>query len=108
MTSESVTLRPAVATIDEGVLFARYLNVAADGAFRALLGRDFDRVIGEAYLSPGHDLSYENAVFAERSGRIAGMASGYTSQQHEQSSDGPLRRACRHRVNTDPLSPPEF
>jgi ribosomal protein S18 acetylase RimI-like enzyme len=98
MTSESVVLRPAVATIDEGLLFARYLNVAADGAFRALLGRVYDRVIGEAYLSPGHDLSYETVVFAERSGRIAGMAAGYTSQQHEQSSDEPLRRAAGFRM----------
>jgi ribosomal protein S18 acetylase RimI-like enzyme len=79
-------------------LFARYLNVAADGAFRALLGRGYDRVIGEAYLSPGHDLSYEAAAFAERSGQIAGMASGYTSQQHEQSSDEPLRRAAGFRM----------
>jgi ribosomal protein S18 acetylase RimI-like enzyme len=98
MAPESVTLRPAVATLDEGLLFARYLNVAADGAFRALLGRDYDRVIGKAYLSPGHDLSFETAVFAELSGRTAGMASGYTSQQHEQSSDEPLRRAAGYRM----------
>ena len=98
MASESVTVRPAVATIDEGLLFARYLNAAADGAFRALLGRDYDRVIGEAYLSPGHDLSYANAVFAEQSGRVAGMASGYTSQDHAQSSDDPLRRAAGFRM----------
>lgn len=98
MASESVTLRPAVAAIDEGLLFARYLNVAADGAFRALLGRDYGRVIGEAYLSPGHDLSYETVVFADRSGRIAGMASGYTSQQHEQSTDEPLREAAGFRM----------
>ena len=98
MASNSVTLRPAVATVDVGLVFARYLNLAADGAFRALLGRGYDRVIGEAYLSPGHDLSYETAVFAERSGRIAGMAWGYTSQQHEQSSDEPLRRAAGFRM----------
>mgnify|MGYP001814696991 CR=1 FL=1 len=98
MTSEPVTLRPAVATIDEGLLYARYLNVSADGAFRALLGRQYDRVIAEAYLSPGHDLSYETAVFAERSGRIAGVASGYTSHQHEQASDEPLRRAAGFRM----------
>ncbi len=96
--SESITLRPAVASIDEGVLFARYLNVAADGAFRALLGKDYDQVIGEAYLSPGHDLSYETVVFADQSGRVAGMASGYTSKQHEQSSDEPLHRATGFRT----------
>jgi ribosomal protein S18 acetylase RimI-like enzyme len=98
MTSDSVTVRPAVPTIEEGLLFARYLNMAADGAFRALLGRGYDRVIGEAYLSPDHDLSYETAAFVERSGRIAGMTSGYTSQQHEQSSDEPLRRAAGLRM----------
>ncbi len=95
MTADPPTIRPAAPTIDEGQVFARYLNVAADGYFRALLGRNYDRVIGDAYLSPGHDLSYETAVFAERSGRIVGMASGYTSQQHEQSSDVPLRQAAR-------------
>lgn len=98
MTSDLPTIRPAAPTVDEGQLFARYLNVAADGAFRALLGRDYDRVIGDAYLSPDHDLSYETAVFAERSGRIVGMASGYTSQQHEQSLHEPLRRAAGFRM----------
>lgn len=98
MAPEALTIRPATATLNEGVLFARFLNVAADEAFRGLLGKDYDRVIGEAYLSPGHDLSYENVVFAELSGRIAGMASGYTSQQHEQSSDEPLRRAAGMRM----------
>ena len=98
MASDSVTLRPAAADLSEGVLFARYLNVAADGAFRALLGRDYANVIGEAYLSQGHDLTYETVVFAEQSGWIAGMASGFTSQQHAQSSDEPLRRAAGLRM----------
>lgn len=96
--SDSATVRPARPTIEEGLLYARYLNEAAEGAFRVLLGKVYDQVIAEAYLSPGHDLSYDTAVFAERSGRIAGMASGYTSQQHEQSSDEPLRRAAGFRM----------
>lgn len=98
VTSGSTTLRPADSSIDEGLLFARYLDVAADGAFRALLGREYDRVIGEAFLSPGHDLSYDTAMFAEMSGRVAGMVSGYTSQQHAQSSDQPLRSAAGFRM----------
>ncbi len=98
MTSGSVTVRPAAPSIDEGQSFARYLNVAADGAFRALLGKDYDRVIGEAYLSPGHDLSWETVVFAEESGQITGMASGYTSRQHQESSDEPLNRAAGYRM----------
>jgi ribosomal protein S18 acetylase RimI-like enzyme len=96
--SEPVVVRPALATLEEGMLFARYLNVAADGAFRVLLGRSYDRVIGQAYMSPGHDLSYEGVVFAEQSGRIVGMAAGYTSQQHAQASDEPLRRAAGFRM----------
>ena len=98
MISGSVTIRPAAPAIDDGLLFAGYLNMAADGAFRALLGKGYDRVIGESYLSPGHDLSYEAVVFAERSGQIAGMASGYTSHQHAESSDEPLRRAAGFRM----------
>ena len=59
MAPESVDLRPARPTIDEGLHFARLLDVAADGIFRFLLGRSYDRIIGEAYLAPAHDLSYE-------------------------------------------------
>jgi len=98
MAPNAVSIRSALPTIDEGQMFARYLNVAADGAFRALLGKSYYRVIGEAYLSPGHDLSYENVVFAERPDRVAGMVSGYTSQQHAQSSDQPLSRAAGFRM----------
>lgn len=98
MASASVTVRSAGATIDDGLLFARYLNVAADGAFRALLGKDYRQVIGQAYLSPGHDLSHENAAFAELSGNVIGMASGYTSSQHQQSTDEPLRQAAGFRM----------
>lgn len=98
MKSGSVPIRPAVPTLEEGQQYARYLNMAADGAFRALLGRNFDTVIAEAYSTPGHDMSYETVVFAERSSQIVGMASGYTSQQHERSTDEPLRRAAGHRM----------
>ncbi len=97
-TSGLVTIRPAVADLDEGMAYARYLNVAAGGAFRGLLGRSYDQVIGQAYLSPGHDLSYETAAFAEHSGEIAGMAAGFTSHHHEHSSDEPLRRAAGLRM----------
>jgi ribosomal protein S18 acetylase RimI-like enzyme len=98
MTCGSITVRPADPSIEEGLLFARYLDLAADGAFGALLGKEYDRVIGEAFLSPGHDLSYETVMFAEKSGRVAGMVSGYTSDQHAQSSDEPLHRAAGIRM----------
>jgi hypothetical protein len=58
--SDKTTIRRALPIFDEGLLFARYLKVAADGAFRVMLGSGHDRVIGEAYVSPGHDMSFEN------------------------------------------------
>lgn len=94
MVPESVYLRPARPTIDEGRRFARFLDVAADGVFRFLLGRSYDRIIGDAYLIPAHDLSYENVVFAERGGSIAGTASAYSAAQHRQSTEAPLRKAA--------------
>lgn len=98
VTSNALMVRSALPTIADGLLYAHYLNMAAEGAFRTLLGRSYDRVIGEAYLSPGHDMSHSTAVFAELSGCTVGMASGYTSQQHEHSSDEPLRRAAGLRM----------
>lgn len=91
-------VRSALPTVAEGYLYAQFLNVASDGAFRALLGRRYAEIIGEAYLSTAHDMSYETVVFAERLGQIAGMASGYTSQQHARSSDEPLREAAGFRM----------
>lgn len=91
---DQLRLRPATATLEEGRHFAGYLDTAADGMFRLLLGRRFDRIIGEAYLGPGHDLSYETTVFAELDGHIVGMASAYSSAQHQMSTDAPLRKAA--------------
>jgi ribosomal protein S18 acetylase RimI-like enzyme len=99
MDRHSITLREAKATLDEGRVFARYLDEAAEGFFRFMLGRDAGEIIARAFAEPGHDLSYQNVTFAERDNVIVGMVSGYTAEQHRQSSRQPLKQAAgRHHL----------
>ena len=93
MKPESVILREANPTYDDGSAFARYVDIASEGGYRYALGRRFADIIATAFTLPGHDLSYEFTIFAERDGAIVGMASGYTAEQHGRSSDQPLRQA---------------
>ncbi len=51
--------------MDEGVRFARYMDQASHGLVRRLFGPRYDLIIGRAYLSSGHDMSYQTAIFAE-------------------------------------------
>ena len=93
-----VVIRDAEPTYDEGLSFAHYINIAAEGAYRYALGRRFGNIVATAFALPGHDLSHENTVFAELNGIIVGMASGYTAEQHTRSSDIPLRQAPGNRA----------
>lgn len=94
MTSAATTLHPARPTSDEGVVFAAYLDTAAYGLFRAMLGRQVERIIADADQETGHDLSYQHVTFAERGGQIVGMASAYTAEDHRRSSDEALAQAA--------------
>lgn len=94
MNPQSTNLRFAKPTVDEGVVFARYLDRAAEGFFRFMLGSRSEQILANAYRIPGHDLSYEHVVFVEQAGEIAGMVSGYTAEQHRRSSLQPLRDAA--------------
>ncbi|NNJ96828.1 MAG: GNAT family N-acetyltransferase, partial [Gammaproteobacteria bacterium] len=78
----------------EGIYFARYLNSAAEGFFRFMLGRRYEEIIAKAYIQPHHDLSYENVIFAELDGIIVGMFSGYTAEQHRLASKQVLKDAA--------------
>ena len=98
MEDSHVALRPAQPEFEEGLLFARYLDTAADGVFRFMLGKAADRVIAKAYLEPDHDLSYQHVTFAEMGTTIVGMVSSNSSEQHRRSSDGPLIRAAGWRA----------
>ena len=86
--------RPATPAPDEGLAFARYLDEAAEGFFGLMLGKRAPEIIATAYAEPDHDLSYQNATFAERDGKIVGMVAGFTAEQHRRSSLEPLERAA--------------
>ena len=93
MDQHPIRLRAAEPTHEEGLHFARYLDQAAEGFFRFLLGRRVAEIVAEAYIEPGHDLSYKNATFAVRDGAIVGMATSFTAEQRRQFSDEPLTNA---------------
>ena len=86
MTTQAIFTRSARPERPEGLVFARYLNMAAEDFFQFMLGKNFDNIIARAYLLPGHDLSFENVRFAELDGEIVGMFSGFTATQHRQST----------------------
>ncbi|MEM9516915.1 MAG: GNAT family N-acetyltransferase [Actinomycetota bacterium] len=92
-----VELRPANADLVDGERFARYLDQAADNTFRALLGRQSVRIVAEAFLAPGHDLSHQYVTVAEIDGEVVGMLSGYSADQHAASTDQPLEDAAGFR-----------
>jgi ribosomal protein S18 acetylase RimI-like enzyme len=93
-----ILVRAANPTLDEGLVFARYLDEAAEGFFRFMLGRNVADIIATAYTQPDHDLSYQNVIVAERDNVIVGMASGYTAEQHRGYSDQPLKQAAGAHV----------
>jgi len=94
MDRHSIVLRAANPTFDEGLVFARYLDEAAEGFFSFMLGRRAGHIIATAFAQPDHDLSYQNVTFAERDNVIVGMVLGYTAEQHRRSSHEPLERAA--------------
>ena len=87
-------LRPAKPESGEGLLFARYVDQAAEGFYGFMLGPRFEAIIASAFLEPGHALSHEHVRFAERDGLVVGMSLAYTGLQHRGFSDGPLKRAA--------------
>ncbi len=97
MAQHSVTLRAAKPTFEEGLAFARYLDEAAEGFFRFLLGRRAGHIIATAFTRPDHDLSYQYVSFSERDNVFVGMGSGYTAEQHRRSSRQPLKQAAGRR-----------
>ncbi len=89
-----INFRAAKPTLDEGLVFARYLDEAAEGFFRFMLGNRAGQIIAKAFTQPEHDLSYQNVTFAERDKVIVGMVSGYTAEQHHRSSRQSLKEAA--------------
>jgi len=94
MERNSIVLRAANPTFDEGLAFARYADEVAEGFFRLMLGRRVGQILATAFSQPEHDLSYQRVTFAERDNVIVGMVLGYTAEQHRRSSRQPLKRAA--------------
>ncbi|MFC2079819.1 GNAT family N-acetyltransferase [Candidatus Bipolaricaulota bacterium] len=93
MDRDSIILRAAKPTFEEGLVFARYLNEVAEGFIQLMYGRRFADIIATAYTQPDHDYSFHNVTFAERDKGIVGMAAGYSAEEHRRSSDQPLKQA---------------
>jgi len=93
MSRGSIVLRNAEPDLEEGLAFARYLDTAADGFMRFLLGRRAPHLLAHAYTRPDNDYSFENVVFAEDGGRIVGMSAGFATEDHRRYSDRPLTEA---------------
>jgi len=88
-----IVLRAAEPTFDEGLVFARYLDEAAEGFIRFMFGRRAAPIVAEAYTQPNNDYSFRNVIFVERRQLIIGMAAGFTAEQHRGFSDQPLKQA---------------
>jgi ribosomal protein S18 acetylase RimI-like enzyme len=98
MDRHSIILRAAKPTFDEGLACGRYLDEAAEGFFRFMLGRRVEHIIAKAYTQPDHSYSFQNVSFAEHDEHIVGMALGFTAEQHLRFSDQPLKEAAGYRA----------
>ena len=83
MKGNTVSIRKAYPDMQEGLLFAEYLNEASEGFFKSMLGKETYEIIAEAYFKPNNDYSYENALIIEYKNEIVGMVSGYTKSEKE-------------------------
>ena len=88
-----IVVRPAKPTIEDGLAYAKYLDQAADGFIKFMLGPKFADVIADTFATPAHDFSFENVLVAEKDSVILGTVAGYTAQQHLDCSDEVLRKA---------------
>ncbi|MFC1888236.1 GNAT family N-acetyltransferase [Thermodesulfobacteriota bacterium] len=98
MDRHSIVLRPAKPTFDEGLACGRYLDEAAEGFFRFMLGRRAEHIIAKAYTQPDHSYSFQNVTYAEHDKHIVGMALGFTAEQHRRFSDQPLKEAAGYHA----------
>ncbi|MFC1716981.1 GNAT family N-acetyltransferase [Candidatus Poribacteria bacterium] len=98
MNQHSIVIRDANPTINEGLVCGHYLDEAAEGFFRFMLGRRFAEIIARAYPRPNHSYSFQNVIYAEFDKRIVGMALSFTAEQHHKFSDQPLKEAVGPRA----------
>ena len=80
MDQHMIVLRAAKPNFDEGLVFARYLDEAAEGFFRFMLGGRAAQIVAEAYTQSDNDYSFQNVTIAEHDQLIVGMALGFTTE----------------------------
>lgn len=97
MTATNVRLRPAEPTPGDGMVVAGYLEQAADGLFRTLLGSPWEQILAEVVVEPDHTLSYENVLVAEVDGQPVGALSAYSGAAYAEKPDDALWRAAGWR-----------
>ena len=98
MDQNSIVIRAANPTPDEGLICGHYLDEVAEGFFRFMLGRRFADIIAKAYSQANHSYSFQNVIYVEYDRRIVGMALGFTANQHQNFSDRPLNEAAGLRA----------
>jgi ribosomal protein S18 acetylase RimI-like enzyme len=98
MDGKEVVLRAGNPTFADGLACGRYLDQAAEGFFRIMLGPEAPQIIAKAYTRPGHSYSFQNVTFAEHDKHVIGMALGFAGEQHRRFSDKPLKEAAGRRV----------
>ena len=91
----SIVLRAARPAFEEGLVFARYLDEAAEGFFRLMMGGRAPDILARAYTRPDNNYSFQNVVFAECETRIVGMTSSFTAEERRGFSERPLKHASR-------------
>lgn len=89
---KATIIRKAEPTIEEGRIYARFLDVAAEGFFKGILGNQAYDIIAQAYLSENNSYSYKTASFAVLDSKIVGMVSGYSSSDKEGFEEKSLRK----------------
>jgi ribosomal protein S18 acetylase RimI-like enzyme len=76
--SNTIIIRRAKPTIEEGLQFAGFFDEAAEGFFKSMLGEEAYSILAEAFTKKSNEYSYENVLFAVEENRIIGMISGHS------------------------------
>jgi len=91
MSQPSFHIRQGTPSTEDAQAAAWFLDTAAEGFFRILLGQNAAKILAQAYVRPHNEYSYENTLIAERDGKQVGMAFGFTSAQRRAFPKNPLR-----------------
>ena len=97
MDRQAIHLRPAKPIREEGLIYARYLDQAAEGFFRFMLGNRLADILSAAFIQSDNDYSYQNGTFVEQNNVIVGMASSFTASRRRTYTDKPLKHAAGGR-----------